>query len=259
MQKVNDRMRKSIEFMYNSVGYSNFRVSPNFNINYSKNNVFPLFFKVSLQGNKVELPIFIREYVEDYLFPELGKINISNVILNFYTDGYGNKKSFKSADSIIRYLSVYSPNSSSLYLATETNKGEIYYGCNGIIFNKDMVPLILNSIEYEITDFIPTRKKVNSYIHPSVFYSGGTVEKCIANKIIPFIMQNGIEMDFSGSSVSDNINYIGIGKVIPELSTTNVFDKFFCKPILQSVEYSNDNINDMLNRNIDDVFKIIGI
>ena len=123
-----------------------------------------------------------------------------------------------------------------------------------------MVLLIFNVIECEIVSNTLVYKKVKSYIHPSVFYSDGTVEKCIANKIIPFVMQNGIEVRPHDSRVVDNINYVDIGgirKTIPELSVTNITDKFFCKPILPRVTYNDDDINDMLNRSIDDVFNVI--
>ena len=173
-----------------------------------------------------------------------------------------NRASYRTADALLRNLVEFDSSRASMYLTASTHKRETYHGCNGTIFNKDMVPLIFNVIECEIVNNALVYKKVKSYIHPSVFYSDGTVEKCIANKIIPFVMQNGIELGYFDPRVVDNISYIGTGRIkktIPELLVADISGRFFCKPILPSVSYSDDDINDMLNRNIDDIFNIIGV
>lgn len=266
MQRVSSRMSHTIEHMYSSIGDIDTYNSVNARlVNYSLHTVFPLFFRVSLQGNKIELPIFAKAYVQGKLLDRLGDISNpmrrNDVIIHFHTCEY-NESPYRTADALIRDLVEFSSNSDGMYLVASTNKGETYYGCNGTIFNKDMVPLIFNVIECEIVDNTLMYKKVKSYIHPSVFYSDGTVEKCIANKIIPFVMQNGVEVTPFEPRVVNNISYIGTGtrrRTIPELSVADISDKFFCRPILPSVAYSDDDINDMLNRNIDDVFNIIGL
>lgn len=266
MQRVSSRMSHTIEHMYSSIGYIDTYSSVNARlVNYSLHTVFPSFFRVSLQGNKIELPIFAKAYVQGKLLDRLGDISNpmrrNDVIIHFCACEY-DVSPYRTADALIRNLVEFSPNRDGMYLTASTNKGETYYGCNGTIFNKDMVPLIFNVIECEIVDNTLVYKKVKSYIHPSVFYSDGTVEKCIANKIIPFVMQNGVEVTPYESRVVNNISYIGTGirrRTIPELSVTDISDKFFCRPILPSVAYSDDDINDMLNRNIDDVFNIIGL
>ena len=266
MQRVNSRMSYTIEHMYNSIGELSLYTNPNTRlVNYSMHTVFPSFFRVSLQGDKIELPIFAKGYVQGKLFERLGDrsgpMRRSDIIIHFHNVGY-NCATYRTADALIRNLEMFNSGRHSMYCTAKTNKGETYYGCNGIIFNKDMVPLIFNVIECEIVDNTLVYKRVKSYIHPSVFYSDGTVEKCIANKIIPFVMQNGIKIMPHDSRVVDNISYIGTGgirKTIPELSVANIADRFFCKPILPSVTYNDDDINDMLNRNIDDIFDIIGV
>ena len=265
MQRVSSRMSYTITHMYNSTGaVSDSRVSAA-RVNYSSHTVFPLFFRVSLQGNKIELPILAKGCVQDYLLARLedrsNPLRRRDIIMPFPTAEY-NYTPYRTADALIRNLVEFSSSREYMYLGTKTNKGEAYYGCNGTIFNKDMVPLIFNVIECEIVGNTLAYKRVKSYIHPSVFYSDGLVEKCIANKIIPFVMQNGVDVRPYDSRVVNNISYVNIGgvrKTIPELSVANVADRFFCKPILPSVTYSDDNINDMLNRNIDDIFNIIGV
>lgn len=266
MQRVSSRMSCTIEHMYNSRGSIDLYRDPSaIFVSYSKHTVFPSFFRVSLQGDKIELPIFAREYVQGELLERLedrsNPMRRSDIIIHFLPDLYS-LISYRSADALIRNLVEFDSSRRGMYLPANTNKGETYFGCNGTIFNRSMVPLIFNVIECEIVDNTLVYKRVKSYIHPSVFYSNGTVEKCIANKIIPFVMQNGVEVNSYDSRVVDNISYVGTGRIrktIPELSVANIVDRFFCKPILPSVTYSDDDINDMLNRNIDDVFNIIGL
>lgn len=264
MQRVSSRMSYTIRHMYNLRGDADSYSNPNAKlVNYSMHTVFSSFFRVPLQGDKIELPIFAKKHVQTKLLGMLedksNPMRRSDIIMHFNTTGYGSSP-YRTADSLIRNLVEYNSDRYDMYCTVKTNKGETYYGCNGTIFNKDMVLLIFNVIECEIVSNTLVYKKVKSYIHPSVFYSDGTVEKCIAKKIIPFVMQNGIEVRPYDLRVVDNINYVDIGgirKTIPELSVTNITDKFFCKPILPSVTYNDDDINDMLNRSIDDVFNVI--
>ena len=266
MQRVSSRMSYTIEHMYNSRGYLGPYSDPNARlVNYSMHTAFQSFFRVSLQGDKIELPIFAKTYVQDQLLYRLvdreNPMRRSDIIIPFNTVE-SNRAPYRTADTLIGNLVEFDSSRESMYLTASTNKGEAYHGCNGTIFNKDMVPLIFNVIECEIVNDALVYKKVKSYLHPSVFYSDGTVEKCIANKIIPFVIQNGIDVRPYDSRIVNNISYVNIGgerKTIPELSVANIADRFFCKPILPSVAYSDDNINDMLNRNIDDIFNIIGV
>ncbi len=264
MQRVSNRMGCTIEYMYNSGGNIFSHIVPNASlVNYSLHTVFPAFFRVSLQGNKIELPIFAKKHAQNELLKILedrsNHLRRRDIIIHFNTIAR-DYATYRTADALIRNLVQFASSVNGMYLTAKTNKGEIYYGCSGTIFNKDMVPLIFNVIECEIVNRTLVYKRVKSYIHPSVFYSDGTAEKCIANKVIPYVMKNGIEVRPYDLRVVDNINYVNIGgvrKTIPELSVANVAGRFFCKPILPSVTYNDDDINDMLNRNIDDIFNII--
>lgn len=267
MQRVSARMAHTIEHMYNSSGGLILYANPNNRyINYSQHTVFPSFFRVSLQGDRIELPFFAKEYVQGKLLNALrdisNPIRRNDVIIPLsYYEGYNSI--FRTSDALVRSLTEFNSSRDGMYSTVKTNKGEIYHGCTGTIFNKDMTLLIFNVIECEIAHRTLVYKKVKSYVHPSVFYSEGIVEKCIVNKIIPYILKYGVEVKTYNARVDEDVCYTGTERgafrIIPELSVMDVTSKFFCKPILPSVEYSDDDINDMLNRNIDDVFNIIGI
>lgn len=66
-------------------------------------------------------------------------------------------------------------------------KGQIYYGCKGVIFDKDMRMLLMVNERCRVGDhkFIPTGKIV-VHVSPTIFLDrSGMLEKYIINKIIP--------------------------------------------------------------------------
>lgn len=265
MQRVSSRMGYTIEQMYDSSGLVHMNQAPNNRvINYSLNTKYPMFFRVSMQGNRIELPIFAKECVSDRLIDLLGLPTQDirkDIIIPFYIRRNDYPTTYRTADALVRNLVDYSSGTAGMYVCCETNKEEKYYGCNGTIFDRNMTPLFLNVIECDVNERGLAYRKVKSYVHPSVFYSEGTVEKCIVNKIIPYVMQNGVNVQIHNAT--DNINYNVVvsrrHRTIPEVVVTDIGDKFFCKTVVPSADYSNDAINDMLNRNIEDVFNIMKI
>lgn len=267
MQRVNNRMCFTINAMYSSSGTISryVKVDPR-QFNYELNNPFQRFFRVSLRGNHVEIPVFARGIVQSRLSNILLPCDDAlreDIVIPFPCT-IMRPSIYRTADTVVRYLTENTSSRQNMCLYAETNKGERYYGCNGILFNKDMVPIFLNVLVGDIENHTLTYKKVRTYIHPSVFYSGGSIEKCIINKIIPYVMQSGVHV----ASVSEYINiHCSINadsaghyqRAIPEIVVADIGDKFFCKPALPSVSYTNDSINDVLNENIYDVFKIMGI
>lgn len=265
MQRVSSRMSYTIEQMYNSNSYvDTMRTPDNRGINYSLNTKYTMFFRVSMQGNRIELPIFAKEYVSNRLTDLLGiptRDIRKDIIIPFYIRRNNYPTTYRTADALVRNLITYASDTASMYVCCKTNKEEKYYGCNGTIFDNNMTPLFLNVIECDVNERGLVYRKVKSYVHPSVFYSEGTVEKCIVNKIIPYVMQNGVNVQIHNAT--DNINYNTVvsrgHRTIPEVVVTDIGDKFFCKTVVPSADYSNDAINDMLNRNIEDVFNIMKI
>lgn len=261
MQRVTSRMAQTIEQMYDSCGLLRIDNVPNNRvINYSLNNKYSMFFRVSTQGNRIELPIFAKRYISHKLTDLFISGIRKDVIIPFYT-GYS-CLTFRTANALIRNLVYHTSNTAGMYIGARTNKGEEYYGCAGTIFDKNMIPLFLNVIECDVEGennrSILVYRKVKSYVHPSVFYSGGIVEKCIVNKIIPYVLQEGVSVHVMYAT--DNINYnAGEGRTIPEIVIADIGDKFFCKTVAPRDDYSNDDINDMLDRNIEDVFRVMKI
>ena len=154
-----------------------------------------------------------------------------------------------------------------MYHSAKTNKDEVYYGANGLLFDKDMNLLFMSLIECDIEGVVIRYKKVKVFIHPLVFYSDGTVEKCLINKVIPYSLREGVTVYGGCNSVnvenlvnfSDPNDYCTHHKAVPEIVVADVKDKFFYKPVLSSSTFSNEDVNEYLKRNLDDIFNIMNV
>lgn len=267
MQKVSNRMGYIIDSMYSPVGDIGNCYSVSSNINYENNNVFSLFFKVKVCGNRIELPIFGKETIQTRILASLNKVKKdyrSDIVLPFVTRDVGFKH--RSVDSLINYLVKAPPRIHSMYYTAKTNKNECYYGANGLLFDKDMNLLFMSSIECDIEGTTIVYRKVKAYIHPSVFYSDGTVEKCLINKVIPYSLEKGVNV--SSIRVSDIRNAVnfddpdhssGYHRAVPEVIVADVKDKFFCKPVLPSSTFSDEEVNEFLKENLNDVFNVMKV
>lgn len=267
MQRVSNRMGYTIAHMYSQSGTigTYYGGGPS-NINYENNNAFPMFFRVKACGDRIELPIFGKNTVQIKILNSLLTGHRSDVVIPFVR--YGEESPiFRSADTLIRYLIETPSNQKNMYHSAKTNKGEVYYGANGLLFDKDMNLLFMSLIECDIEGNVIKYKKVKVFIHPLVFYSDGIVEKCLINKVIPFSLKEGVTVcgGYNDTFVQNLVNYNDPNncstyhKAVPEIVVADVKDKFFYKPVLPSSTFSNEDINEFLSRNLNDVFNIMKI
>lgn len=267
MQRVSNRMGYTIARMYSQAGVIGiyYEEMPS-NINYENNNVFPMFFKVEACGDRIELPMFGKDAVQTKILASLQTGHRSDVVMPFVR--YNKESSiFRSADTLIRHLIETPSNQKNMYHSVRTNKDEVYYGANGLLFDKDMNLLFMSLIECDIEGVTIKYKKVKVFIHPMVFYSDGIVEKCLINKVIPYSLREGVIVNGGYRSrgienlvnFSDPNNYTTQHRAVPEIVVADVKDKFFYKPVLSSSTFSNGDVNEFLKRSLDDVFNIMKI
>lgn len=267
MQRVSNRMGYTIESMYSQAGTigTYYGGGPS-NINYENNNAFPMFFKVEACGDRIELPIFGKNAVQIKILNSLQTGHRSDVVIPFVR--YDEESPiFRSADTLIRYLIETSSNQKNMYHSAKTNKDEVYYGANGLLFDKDMNLLFMSLIECDIEGIVLRYKKVKVFIHPMVFYSDGIVEKCLINKVIPYSLRKGVIIPggFTDAFVqnlvnyNDPSNYSTYHKAVPEIVVADVKDRFFYKPVLHSSTFSNGDVNEFLKRNLDDIFNVMKV
>ena len=265
MQRISNRMGYTIDHLYSISGTVGLYNSGS-NVNYEENNAFSLFLKVGFQGDRIELPVFGRSIIQSALYNEVQDGSRKDIVIPFVR-GTDNEAPpiYRTADSLLRYLAEYSSYIDSMYGVAKTNKEEMYYGANGLLFDKDMNLLFMSVIEGDIEGQVLVLKKIKVYVHPSVFYSDGTIEKCIINKVLPRSLQGGVTVygGVQDTQIKNLINYTDPNdyrtrrKAFPEVIITDIKDKFFIKPIVPSVSYSNDEVNELLDRNINDVFSIM--
>lgn len=267
MQRVSNRMGYTIAHMYSQAGViGTYYGGGHSNINYENNNAFPMFFKVEACGDRIELPMFGKDVVQTKILASLRTGHRSDIVMPFVR--YDEESPiFRSADALIRYLTETSSNQKNMYHSVRTNKDEVYYGANGLLFDKDMNLLFMNLIECDIDGVTIRYKKVKVFIHPMVFYSDGIIEKCLINKVIPYSLREGVTV--YGGCYSTNIenhvnfsdpnNYSTQHKAVPEIVVADVKDRFFYKPVLHSSTFSNGDVNEFLKRNLDDIFNVMKV
>ena len=264
MKKISKILKLIIDNMFHTGQEILLYPSPSF-INYDLNNVFSNFLRVKTSSSGFEIPIFCNNFIETTIVRQFalnGEFNDIIIPLGV------NKRTttVRSIDKLFDTIdySVTKANGLSSY---KTEKSDVYHIERGLIMDKDDNLLMFNTIEIEVKDGKLEYKKVKSYIHPSVFYSDGLIEKTIVEKIIPYILKDGIYVYPNHQNDDFVINNLGIHytnpnpyhreRVKPEIVVKDVKDIFFCTPNAPSSNF-DEELNDLLVEDIDtvvDIFK----
>ena len=175
-------------------------------------------------------------------------LSYNELIIPLYINNGGQNR--RTADSIIIEFLKNTSYESRLKKSV-TNKGEVYYGNRGCIFDKDMNPLIVTCLKCEKVD-PPTNRTYFKYteailkVNPKVFLDQTTlINKAIIKKIIPILATEDIYVDrrtgIEGFS----------GKVRIEICDTN--DMFFTPNVPSPNDCNNYLLNQILRDNISEV------
>lgn len=219
------------------------------------NNVFGRSLVIGIKSDEVEVPVIARDFYEDIISSAINypyTNNIEKVILPLYTNI--NSEVRRTFDSII--VRMFGVSYGSRLQKITTNKGDVYYGGKGIIFDADFTPLLLCTL---------TARKVQEqersrmayyrpicHVNPKVFMeSDKIVNKGIIKKAIPFFSNMEIEFPCDTRFIID-----------PESKKVKVvvdnFDNFFIKPVKPTPSTcSNDLLNQCLVDNIDDIMMLV--
>lgn len=227
---------------------------------FENNNVFNLFLRVDISGSEIDVPLMCRYEVErglrdnyDY-FSSLKEVTVT-LFGNSYT------QSRRTANAIFKTFQM-NDNRDRLIKIT-TNTGEVYYGGNGYILDKDYNILILYTLHGVMEDRILHYKTGRIYVNPKVFVSNGIVEKGIIKTVIPAFVQEGIRVDAGVGFTTQEINVVtrnSNGFIIhttlplPEIIVADVTDRFIVKPKKPTPStFSNEAMNDCLLEHLDEV------
>jgi hypothetical protein len=220
---------------------------------FSDNIIFRKAIRVKYEED-TEIPIFCCNAITRKL-----QYTIPNKKEAFVPLIKGNTLNYKTAHMIFKYLTRCNTYNGNIDLVRD-DKGNDYYGCSGVIFNKDMIPLMMPTIVIGKDGnnhwYI---KSINVRVHPCVYSSNGPIEKLIANKIIPYLSLEKEFIDISmPSTISDNVLRNESGCTIPvrisKVEISEDIENFFFSPKVPTEILSDEEINKMLFDNAEAVF-----
>lgn len=256
-------MEFSPRFAYDVMGVFNSSESNNpdqleMNLSLDSNNVFRRSLIIEVNSDEVEIPVIAREHFEKLVsdnidYPAI--MGIKKIILPLYDNAPSQER--RTFDSIVRQLFTNVEYGKRLQKIT-TNKGEVYYGGKGIIFDESYTPLLLctltaKSVHTEDNGNTMVYYRPVCHVSPKVFLqSDKLINKGIIKKLIPYYTSRDINFPRNNYRFSSN----------PEDSKVKVivdnFDKFFVEPIKPTPSAcSNDALNECLINNIDDIMMLI--
>lgn len=230
---------------------------------FENHNVFNLFLRVDISGPEIDVPLMCKYKVEEGLLNNYNYPNsLKEMAVALFENSY--PQSRRTANSIFKTFQMN--NTRDRLMKITTNTGEVYYGGNGYILNKDYNLLILYTLHGVIEDRILHYKTGRIYVNPQVFVSNGIVEKGIIKTVIPAFVQEGIMVDTNNIGVTtQDINtiirnqngFVQVIKPLPEIVVADVTDRFIVKPKKPTPStFSNEAMNDYLLEHLDEVVQM---
>lgn len=234
------------------------------NLAFENHNVFNLFLRVDISGPEIDVPLMCKYKVEEGL---LNNYNYPNSLKEMAVALFENSdpQSRRTANSIFKTFQMN--NTRDRLMKITTNTGEVYYGGNGYILDKDYNLLILYTLHGVMEDRILHYKTGRIYVNPKVFVSNGLIEKGIIKTVIPAFVQEGIMVDTNNIGVTaQDINTIirnlngfvtQVIKPLPEIVVADVTDRFIIRPKKPTPStFNNEAMNDYLLEHLDEVVKM---
>lgn len=233
---------------------------------FENNNVFNLFLRVDISGPEIDVPLMCKYKVEEGLLSNYNQPNsLKEMAVALFENSY--PQSRRTANAIFKTFQMNDTRDRLMKITT--NNGEVYYGGNGYILDKDYNLLILYTLHGVIgEDRILHYKTGRIYVNPKVFVSNGLIEKGIIKTVIPAFVQEGIMVatsSFIGVTAQDINTYIRnsngfltqVIKPLPEIIVADVTDRFIVRPKKPTPStFNNDTMNDYLLEHLDEVVKM---
>lgn len=220
------------------------------------NNVFRRSLIIEVNDDEVEIPVIARKHFESLVSEKIDyplAVRTKRIILPLYDNAPSQER--RTFDSIIVQMFNNVRFDMRLQKIT-TNKGEVYYGGRGIIFDESYAPLLLCTLAARK---VHTEEGGNSMVYyrpvchvsPKVFLeSDKLINKGIIKKLIPFYTNK--EVSFPNYKFDVNPESKKVKVVVDN------FDKFFIEPIKPTPSaITNDALNECLIDNMDDIMMLI--
>ena len=235
------------------------------NLAFENNNVFNLFLRVDISGPEIDVPLMCKYKVEEGLLSNYNQPNsLKEMAVSLFENSY--PQSRRTANAIFKTFQMNDTRDRLMKITI--NNGEVYYGGNGYILDKDYNLLILYTLHGVMEDRVLHYKTGRIYVNPKVFVSNGLIEKGIIKTVIPAFVQEGIMIDtsiFTGVTAQDINTYIRnsngfltqVIKPLPEIIVADVTDRFIVRPKKPTPStFNNDTMNDYLLEHLDKVVQM---
>lgn len=234
------------------------------NLAFENHNVFNLFLRVDISGPEIDVPLMCKYKVEEGLLSNYNQPNsLKEMAVALFENSY--PQSRRTANAIFK--TFQRNDTRDRLIKITTNTGEVYYGGNGYILDKDYNLLILYTLHGVMEDRILHYKTGRIYVNPKVFVSNGLIEKGIIKTVIPAFVQEGIRIDTNNIGVTaqeitvhtrNEYGLINYGTApLPEIIVADVTDRFIIRPKKPTPStFSNDAMNDYLLEHLDEVVQM---
>ena len=243
--------------VFNSIEYGNpDRLERHLSLD--SNNVFRRSLVIEVNNDEVEIPVIARRHFEKLVSDNMtysAIMEIKRIILPLYDNAPSLEK--RTFDSIITQLFTNVGYGKRLQKIT-TNRGEVYYGGKGIIFDESYTPLLLctltaKSVHTEDNGNTMVYYRPVCHVSPKVFLeSDKLINKGIIKKLIPYYTNRDINPPRSNYNFSSNLEDRKVKVIVDD------FNKFFIEPIKPTPSAcSNDALNECLIDNIDDIMMLL--
>ena len=230
---------------------------------FENNSVFNLFLRVDISGPEIDVPLMCKYKVEEGLLSNYNQPDsLKEMAVALFENGY--PQSRRTANAIFKTFQMNSNRNRLMKITTST--GEVYYGGNGYILDKDYNLLILYTLHGVMEDRILHYKTGRIYVNPKVFVSKGIVEKGIIKTVIPAFVQEGIMVDTNdigvtaqdiNTTIRNSNGFVQVIKPLPEIVVADVTDRFIVKPKKPTPStFSNEAMNDYLLEHLDEVVQM---
>lgn len=248
------RFARGVSSVFNSNDHNN-PIQLERELSLDSNNVFRRSLIIEVNDDEVEIPVIAREHFESLVSEKINHpaVGTKRIILPLYDNAPSQER--RTFDSIIMQMFNNVRFDMRLQKIT-TNKGEVYYGGRGIIFDESYAPLLLCTLTARK---VHTEEGGNSMVYyrpvchvsPKVFLeSDKLINKGIIKKLIPFYTSK--EVSFPNYKFGVNPESKKVKVVVDN------FDKFFIEPIKPTPSATtNDALNECLIDNMDDIMMLI--
>lgn len=260
---ISARLNRQLHDIFLSRGNIQFPGYINPNLAFENNNVFNLFLRVDISGPEIDVPLMCKYNVEEGLLSNYNYPNsLKEMAVALFENNYPQQR--RTANSIFKTFQMNDRRDRLIKITTNT--GEVYYGGNGYILDKDYNLLILYTLHGVMEDRILHYKTGRIYVNPKVFVSNGIVEKGIIKTVIPAFVQEGIMVDTNNiEAIAQDINtiignsngFVQVIKPLPEIIVVDVTDRFIVRPKKPTPStFNNDAMNDYLLEHLDKVVQM---